>query len=672
MDIQFGRDICGSLATAEAREWLVTNGIGGYACGTIAGVLTRHYHGLLIAALHPPLDRTLLATKLNETVYYRQRAYVLNTDRWADGSVTGHGYRWLEQFAWVEGVPTWRYACADALIEKRICMAIGANTTYVQYRLIRASQPITLKLKVFTNYRSHHHHTQNPAWPLQVNRIDQGVVVTTFPDAVPLYLRSAEAAVIPARTWYRQYGLAVEAKRGIPAVDDHCHTATVQGDLWIGETLTVVASTEAQAHLAGDVAIQAVQQRSRQLVNRWHAAPYLTSHATPAWIAQLVQAADQFIVERSRPDLPHGKTIIAGYPWFGDWGRDTMISLPGLAIATGRLDVARPILETFARYLDQGMLPNVFPEAGETPYYNTVDAILWYFEAIRAYYAATHDQDFIRTLFPALAEVIHWHQRGTRYHIHVDQDGLLYAGQVGDQITWMDAKVGDWVVTPRIGKPVEVNALWYNALVIMTQFAAIAQVDPAPYQQLADQARQGFQRFWNPAAGYCYDVLDSPTGDDPSLRPNQIFAVALPQVTTAAAAKPLLSPRQQRAVVDTVAQHLLTSHGLRSLAPDHKDYHGTYGGTPLERDGAYHQGTVWGWLIGPFVQAHWQVYQDAAIARSFLTPMANHLRSGCVGTLSEIFDGDSPMTPRGAFAQAWTVAEVLRTWMWLSDRDRTP
>ncbi|MEL6334691.1 MAG: amylo-alpha-1,6-glucosidase, partial [Cyanobacteria bacterium J06626_26] len=374
---------------------------------------------------------------------------------------------------------------------------------------------------------------------------------------------------------------------------------------------------------------------------------------------QLVLAADQFIVDRPLVDEPGGKTVIAGYPWFGDWGRDTMISLPGLTLATGRFQVARTIICTFARYLDRGMLPNLFPDAGETPEYNTVDAILWYFEAIRAYYGATGDEALLREIWPQLTAVIDWHQRGTRYHIHLDSDGLIYAGEPGVQLTWMDAKVGDWVVTPRIGKPIEISALWYNALRCMEQFAGVLGKPVQDYKTLAQHTLTGFQRFWQGA--YCYDVLDGPDGDDGALRPNQIFAVSLPFVGGEIGSS-LLTLDQQRAVVEVCGRELLTSHGLRSLAPSHPQYIGTYGGTPLQRDGSYHQGTTWGWLLGPYVEAHYRVYKDAAQATALLKPLIQHLNGGCVGSLSEIFDGDAPMTPRGCFAQAWTVAEVLRVW----------
>jgi predicted glycogen debranching enzyme len=379
----------------------------------------------------------------------------------------------------------------------------------------------------------------------------------------------------------------------------------------------------------------------------------------PPAVEQLVVAADQFIVCRDLNSeaigVRDGRSVIAGYHWFGDWGRDTMISLPGLTLVTGRHDAAARILATYAHYAREGMLPNRFPDEGEAPEYNTVDATLWYFEAVRAYHARTGDDGLLGELFSTLAEILDWHQRGTRYQIHVDPvDGLLYAGEDGVQLTWMDAKVDDWVVTPRIGKPVEINALWYNAVRIMADFARHLGEAPELYDELADRVGTSFVRFWNEARGYCYDVVGGPDGDDPGLRPNQLFAVSLPHSP--------LTAVQQRAVVDVCARHLLSSHGLRSLAAFEPAYIGQYGGDRRERDGAYHQGTVWGWLMGPFVRAHLRVYGDPAQARSYLRPLFQHLAGHGVGSISEIFDGDAPFAPRGCIAQAWSVAELLHTW----------
>ena len=378
---------------------------------------------------------------------------------------------------------------------------------------------------------------------------------------------------------------------------------------------------------------------------------------------QLVLAADQFIVRRPVDGDPDGRSILAGYHWFGDWGRDTMISLPGLTLTTGRYDVAAKILRTFAKHVDQGMLPNRFPDYGEMPEYNTVDATLWYFIAINAYVDATDDEALLRELFPVLREIIDWHKRGTRYSIHMDpDDSLLYAGEDGVQLTWMDAKVGDWVVTPRTGKAVEINALWYNALRIMADFARLLGESPDEYIGLADQVQVSFSRFWGSDVGYCYDVIDTPDGTfDAQLRPNQLFAVSLPHSPLDAA--------QQRAVVDVCARRLVTSLGLRSLAPDSAAYRGRFQGNPHERDGAYHQGTVWAWLIGPFVEAHLRVYNDPAQAQQFLVPFIHHLADYGVGSISEVAEGDDPHQPRACIAQAWSVAEVLRVWALLQDSE---
>lgn len=375
----------------------------------------------------------------------------------------------------------------------------------------------------------------------------------------------------------------------------------------------------------------------------------------PFWIQQLTLAADQFIASRPLSSGDSGHTIIAGYHWFGDWGRDTMISLPGLTLTTKRYDIARSILSTFAQYANQGMLPNRFPDAGEEPEYNTVDATLWYVEAVRQYLEATRDRAFLKTIFPVLLDMLSWYRKGTRFGIGMDtSDHLLHAGEPGYQLTWMDAKVGDWVVTPRMGKPIEINALWYQAWLTVGALAKSLKIPHQEFLNLANSIKTSFQRFWHESLNRCYDVLDGPHGHDPAPRPNQLFAVSLPHSP--------LTNRQQQAVVDYCAQHLYTSFGLRSLGPEDPQYVGHYGGDIRQRDGAYHQGTVWGWLLGPFVLAHYRVHGSAHTALSYLDPVAHHLNDYGVGTLGEIFDGQPPFVPRGCIAQAWTVAEVLRAW----------
>jgi len=662
--VSFGRELCGNLATAEKREWLVTNGIGGFASGTVAGVQTRRYHGLLVAALKPPLGRTLLVSQLQESVEYDGHFYELSTCRWAGGAVTTGGHRLIESFRLDGTTAVWTYACADALMEKRIWMEQGVNTTYVTYKQIRGCRPMKLTVKALVNYRDYHGSTHAGGWTMNIESVEHGFRVAAFESAAPFYLLASSASAESAHDWYYNFDLDAERYRGLDDREDHLHAATFRATLSFGASLTIVASTEAAPELDGETAIQRRMAHEQFLASRWDAANPEIVNDIPAWIRQLVLAAGQFIVSRPLADDPGGQTVIAGYHWFGDWGRDTMIALPGLTLTTGRPEIAARILRTFARFVDRGMLPNVFPDAGQAPAYNTAGAALWYFEAVRQYVAATNGLELVRELFPVLGEIIDWHVRGTRYKIHVDpEDGLLFAGEPGVQLTWMDAKVGDWVVTPRIGKPIEINALWLNALVTMTQFAQMLKKPTAEYASLAKRARAGFARFWNESTQCCFDVLDGPEGNDASIRPNQIFAVSLPESA--------LTPAQQRAVVDTCGRHLLTSHGLRSLTPDDPSYRGRYEGSPLERDGAYHQGTVWAWLLGPFALAHLRVYNDAKQAARFLEPLAAHLNVHGLGSISEIFDGDAPFAPRGCISQAWSVAEVLRAWIATAEARRT-
>lgn len=654
MGINFGREICGNLDAAESREWLVTNGRGSYASGTVAGLSTRGYHGLLVAALQPPLQRTLLLSKLDETVEYESNTYPLFANRWANDSIDPQGYQHIESFHLEGTVPVWNFACGGALLEKRIWMQPGADTTYIHYYLRRGARSLKLSLKAFVNYRDYHSRTHAREWPakdwrMDVSSIDHGVKVAVFPGAQPLYLLTDRGQVTPANEWYYGFALAAEQERGLNNIDDLLHPAKFEVTLEPGSSFTFVASTQPNPDLNGATALELRQQYEQQLITNWK-----PPTPTPDWIQQLVLAADQFIVERQ-----DGKTILAGYHWFTDWGRDTMISLPGLTLATNRPQIAASILRTFAKYINRGMLPNRFPDDNSEPEegeYNTVDATLWYFEAIRLYYEATQDDKLLADLFPKLAEIIDFHRQGTRYNIRLDpRDGLIYAGQPGVQLTWMDAKVGDWVVTPRIGKPVEINALWYNALRTMSQFAQKLGKPHQEYDAIADTTKIGFSRFWNDIKGYCFDVLDGPNGHEAALRPNQIFAVSLPESP--------LNPEQQRKVVEACERSLLTSHGLRSLAPDDPQYIGNYSGDQVKRDAAYHQGTVWEWLIGPFVLAHLRVFQNPSVARQFLEPMQHHLNYAGLGTISEIANGNAPMMPKGCIAQAWSVAEVLRAWL---------
>jgi predicted glycogen debranching enzyme len=655
--IYFSRGICGELPTSESMEWLVTNGIGGFASGTVAGLLTRRYHGLLIAALKPPLGRMLMASKLDDTVEYDGRFYPIYSNRWADILVEPHGYRHIERFHLDGMIPVWTYTFGGAHLEKRIWMQPGANTTYVSYFLRQATSSMTLTTRAMANYRDIYAETHAGDWQMQVRRIQQGLKVIPFDSAVPYYILSDRAVVTQEHHWYRNFSLSMEPNHGAVAMEDHLNVGEFRVTLEPGESVTFVISVEESPNLNGATALAERKAYEESLVAR-----------APDMPIRLVLAADQFVVKRIVPGAPEGWSIIAGYHWLRDWGRDTLISIPGLLLATGRFAEARSILKTFSLYTSQGMLPNHLPEPDGVLEYKTADVTLWYFEAIRAYFKETGDLDLLKELFPVLLEIIDWHVAGTRYQIHVDPaDGLLYAGEPGVPLTWMDAKVGDWGITPRTGKPVEINALWYNALCSMAEFARVLEQPDKRFESMAALAHKSFSRFWNEKLGFCYDVIDTPSGeDDPSLRPTQLSAVSLFHSP--------LEKKQQKAIVDICLRKLLTPLGLRSLSPDEPGYIGRYNGDYRLDDSTYHLGTVWGWLIGPFVSAHLRVYQDTGMALSFLEPLFDHLNVRGIGSISDIFDGDAPFTPRGCVAQAWSVAELLRVWREIHElnKQKTP
>ncbi len=651
--VDFGREICGDLWLAERREWLVTNGIGGFASGTVAGSLTRRYHGLLIAALKPPLGQTLLVSKLEETVEYQKQIVQLSTNHWHGGTLAPTGFLFLERFHLEGTTPVWTFAIGDALLEKHVWMEPGENTTYVKYSFTRGSLPIRLNLRVFINHRDYHWTTLETLPEFSTTLIPHGLQIHSK-GGTPFILSASGGSVEIVNTWYHNYDLPLERERGLPDKEHHLHMGRWMIELNPGEEITWMASTRPEPSLPGSFCFESRRNHEAALLAPRGAEKFSIA-SQPAWIQQLLLTADQFIASRPLSANDIGHTIIAGYHWFGDWGRDTMISLPGLTLTTKRFDIARSILSTFAQYADQGMLPNRFPDAGEEPEYNTVDATLWYVEAIRQYVEATRDLPFLKTIFPVLVDMLTWYRKGTRFGIGMDStDHLLHAGKEGIQLTWMDAKVGDWVVTPRIGKPIEINALWHQAWRTLGQLAQALKNPHQEFFELANTIKTSFQRFWHEPLNRCYDVLDGPHGHDPTPRPNQLFAVCLPHSP--------LTYNQQHAVVDYCAQHLYTSYGLRSLGPEDPQYVGQYEGDTRQRDGAYHQGTVWGWLLGPFVLAHYRVFHDPEAALSYLEPMVHHLNDYGLGTLGEIFDGQPPFAPRGCIAQAWTVAEVLRAW----------
>ncbi|MFZ5555471.1 MAG: amylo-alpha-1,6-glucosidase [Pseudomonadota bacterium] len=660
--IRFGREVCGVLPEAERREWWLGNGLGGYAAGTVAGTLTRRYHGLLVAPVHPPLGRVLVFARAEATLADGGREVPLFTNRWGDGALEPRGDVHLEAFELEGRMPVWTFAVGDRRLEYRVWMEPGANTTYLAYRLDAPpdAPPAALRVKLLVNARDHHGSTR--PWDFNpVLEADGERLRVTVPGAYTLWLRAPGGSVATRHDWIENFALTAEQERGLPDRDAHLCVGEAQPRLTPGKWCGIVASLDADASPYLEEAMRRFRAHDLGTLARARCVvPEVAS--APEWVQRLVLAADSFVFARPLPGLPEGESVIAGYPWFGDWGRDTMIALPGIAIATGRYASARRILETFARFVDRGMLPNVFPGAGEKPDYNTVDAALWYIEAWRAYVEASGDLDAARAAFPVLKDVVDWHVKGTRYGIGVDPaDGLLRAGEAGVQLTWMDAKVGDWVVTPRIGKPVEINALWFNALAAMAALAGRIGEDAQPFTDLAQRAAASFARFVTPDGKGLYDVIDGPAGDDATMRPNQILAVSLPH-------SPLSAELQAR-VVALVGRELLTSYGLRSLDPAHPDFRGHYTGDVWERDGSYHQGPVWAWLLGHYALAHFRVHGDAAAAQRLLEPVRDHLADAALGSVSEIFDGAAPHTPRGAPCQAWSVACTLEAW-WRLEKAR--
>lgn len=609
--------------------------------GTVGGTLTRTYHGLLIASLEPPVARRLLVASAQITLEYDGKIYALATNDWGSGVRDPEGWRFIDGFAVVDGVPTWTYAVGDALVELTVAMAHGRDETALVLRSLRARAPIDARMQLLVADRDHH----GGGLP------DPDFFTTTIAGeratvALPacrrlLHVWAPGGALAAAGVRWLDFEFQRERERGLPDRADYLNALDV--------SLTVpplgrtgIAFGLAPPDRTPPVTIDAALERNRRLA---------AGAATPL-LAELAQAADAFIVDAidggaSRP------TVIAGYPWFGDWGRDTMIALPGLALGTGRVGVATAMLRAYVPFVDRGMLPNRFPDDGAPPEYNTVDAALWFIEAVRATAAAPGvDASFARELFPALTAIVDGYMAGTRYGIGVDEsDGLVRAGVPGVQLTWMDAKIGDWVVTPRIGKPVEINALWFCALKTVASFAEHCGADPAPYEQAAVRVAAAFARYWNPDRECCFDLLDGPNGNDPALRPNQLIAVAF--------APELLGPQRAKAVVDASARELLTPVGLRTLSPYEPGYIGRYGGDQRSRDAAYHQGTVWPWLLGTFVRAHLNVYDDPVLARGYLNGLVDALDGYAIGTLGEIFEGDAPHAPCGAIAQAWSVGELI-------------
>src|SRR5450755_649859 len=655
------------------REWLVTNGLGGYASGTVSGAITRRYHGLLIAALPAPLGRMVMWSHVSEFLRFDDNDVVsLGGEERAGGKLDLQGADFLQEFRLEDGLPIWTYRVRDLVLEKRVLPPHLQNTVHVSYHILEGAERPRLELRPAFHFR--HHETpvnEGPTAPYKLAAVEGRYEITSARGRLPplrMKLCDGESAFTIAAANIRQVIYRTEQSRGYAHEGNLWSPGYFHVDLRRHDRATLVGSTEKWEIievLAPEAALALEGERRARLLH--NAMP----EARNGVAAELVFAADQFVITpsgrfeeaaRAHAAGDEVRTVIAGYHWFTDWGRDTMISLEGLTLVTGRSLEAGYILRTFADYVRDGLIPNMFPDRATDGLYHTADATLWFFHALGRYLERTDDWTTLKLLLPTLIDIVEHHLRGTKFNIHVDpDDGLLVQGEEGYQLTWMDAKMGDWVVTPRRGKAVEINALWYNALRLLASW--LREMDDGAakrYDEFAARAHDSFNnRFWFADGGYLYDVVDC-NGErgtqDASCRPNQIFAISLEH--------PVLNPERWASVIDLVQNKLLTPVGLRSLSPDDPDYRPIYSGDLRSRDGAYHQGTVWAWLIGPFIDAWLKVHPgDKTGARKFLEHFPACMNDNGIGTISEVFDAREPHHAGGCIAQAWSVAEVLRCWV---------
>jgi predicted glycogen debranching enzyme len=664
LTIRFAREDLRDADSLLAREWLVTNGLGGYASSTLHGIATRRYHGMFVPDLPSPWGRTIIMPRLDEELTTETRTIMLSGVEYEDGGLVGDFEETILEFRREWQTPVWRFAVDGREVERRVIMPYGQNTVYVEYRVC-TGRSVRLNVRPFVTFRmldAPIKEARQPPFPLTVLEGRYEMQLYEGAPSLKMCLRPDGGCFVADYLLSRRIAYRVDRDRGSEYIEDLASPGYFTTEVSPEHSIAFVVSTESWELLkyhAGSI-FEAEGQRLRKFSIQLGAAK-----ESSEFERLLTVAADQFIVfpgsrveedALARASGDEARTVIAGYHWFTDWGRDTMISLEGLTLCTGRHKEARSILRTFANYIRDGLLPNLFPEGERKALYHTADATLWYFHALDCYYRATHDRDTLMTLYPILRQVIDHHSRGTHFGIGVDQaDGLLRAGAEGYQLTWMDAKVDDWVVTPRRGKPVEIQALWFNALRLMAEWAESLGERPDAWLRMAEQAGRSFNsRFWNAATGCLWDVVDGEQGNDPSIRPNQIFSLSLRH--------PVLEERYWKPVVEVARDKLVTPVGLRSLAPGHRDYKPMYFGNLRARDAAYHQGTVWAWLIGHFIDAWLRVYKDRSQARAMLEGFQRHLRDEGIGTISEIFDAEAPYHPRGCIAQAWSVAEVLRAW----------
>ena len=651
------------------REWLLTNGLGGYASGTVSGMVSRRYHGLLTAALPAPYGRVMMLNHLAEDLRLADgRCLLIGGDepRTSDAEVPGVHH--IREFRIEHGLPVWTYDAEGYVIERSVLLVHGQNTVQITYRLLSGQDVARLELRPSVHFRPHENDVGGPppeGYSLLIHGRRYEVTAPEQPFPLRLYVHDDHVHFTHEGGKLSEIAYQMEEDRGYRSRGALWTPGCFTVELRPNRPVTFVASTEDWPSI---LAFAPADALAADFARRQRLVAAAIPAAQEGAGAELVLAADQFIITpagrvedaaRAKAAGDEVRTVIAGYHWFTDWGRDTMISLEGLTLTTGRPQEAAWILRTFAHYIRDGLIPNLFPEGKREGLYHTADATLWYFHALDRYLETTGDRGTLQQLLPKLVEIVQQHLRGTQFGIGVDAaDGLLRQGADGLQLTWMDAKVDGWVVTPRRGKAVEINALWYNALRLLEGWLRAEQGEDAarPYGEHAQRAYESFnRRFWSEDRGYLLDIVDGEHGDDRAFRPNQLFAISLRH--------PVLEQARWSVVVEKVRAELLTPVGLRSLAPSHPDYKQRYFGELRTRDAAYHQGTVWAWLIGPFIDAWLKVHpDDQAGARQWLEGLVVHLDYACIGSINEIFDAEEPYTPRGCIAQAWSVAEVLRCW----------
>lgn len=649
--MRYGKSSWRTFEQGIQKEWLLTNGIGGFASSTVIGANTRRYHGLLVAALKPPVNRHLIVSKIDESVTVGDESYDLFSYE-VPGFVM-KGYHHMEGFE-REPLPKFIYRVGEVYIEKTVSMVYGENTVAVVYYVKSGQDSVNLRLSPLVNFRDYHHSSKKDYMDFSKTLVKEDMV-TLKPQYydIDINLFCSEGGFKPVDySWFYNMDYAIERERGIGSTEDHYIPGYFDINIAPNQEkyITVIATVEKE--IKSKDGLRIIKDEIERLDSLVKRAGY-----NDEFSQTLVKSADNFIVHR---ESTNAKTIIAGYPWFTDWGRDTMIALPGITLATKRFDDAKEILYTFSKYVKDGLLPNMFPDAGNEPPYNSVDAPMWYFEAVNKYINYTKDYDFVKeNVYEGLKQIVSCFEKGTRFDIRMDSDFLITAGNESTQLTWMDAKVGDWVVTPRHGKAVEINALWYNALRIMTVLSDHYGESSKYYSDLAKKVKKSFEtNFWNDKQKCLFDCLTSTYKDD-KVRPNQIMAVSL--------SYPVIEGEMAKDVVSKVYKELYTANGLRSLSPKCREYVGIYMGDQYRRDGAYHQGTVWTWPLGHFITAYLKVNNHSQEAKKtamyFIESIKDHLMDACIGSISEIFDGDEPLIPRGCFAQAWSVSEILRAYV---------